>query len=282
MEKDDDVNGATGTSYDYGARLLDPRVGRWLSMDPLAQEYSNLSPYQFAGNNPLFFIDEGGEKIVIHGGIFFKLKTLILLNKISNNSYSFRQTYHQLRKSDQVHDIYNSRRSSNDFRVRSKDEVASEAEKPAGSQILITFSPKFVGAMKANGLAQNQFLETNQSQMIADEFHTAGNIDMGTVLPRSNRVFGRNIPQEEANAVTFSNVVVEKMYRKDGPERTGTIAPRTEYTNGMGWKEPVYPTWMSEKDYLDSITHAADGSRAKWKEYKRAYKAQNKASRDEK
>lgn len=58
--KDDEVQGATGTSYDFGARLHDPRVGRWLSLDPLAMIFPSESPYLFAGDNPIFLVDEGG------------------------------------------------------------------------------------------------------------------------------------------------------------------------------------------------------------------------------
>ena len=53
QEKDDEVHGATGTSYDFGARMLDSRVGRWLSVDPLAHKYVPISPCAFGGNNPL-------------------------------------------------------------------------------------------------------------------------------------------------------------------------------------------------------------------------------------
>src|SRR5690554_4074728 len=60
MEKDDNVKGQ-GNSYDFGARIYDPRVGRWLSIDPLAGKYPNLSPYQFVYNSPLVFIDPDGK-----------------------------------------------------------------------------------------------------------------------------------------------------------------------------------------------------------------------------
>jgi len=63
-EKDDDINGE-GNSYDFGARIYDPRLGRWMSVDPLQQKYADLSPYNFTGNNPIVFIDPSGKTIVI-------------------------------------------------------------------------------------------------------------------------------------------------------------------------------------------------------------------------
>jgi len=63
MEKDDEVNGVTGSSYDFGARQYDSRLGRWLSRDPLAAKYSSLSPYTFVANSPLVHIDPDGERI---------------------------------------------------------------------------------------------------------------------------------------------------------------------------------------------------------------------------
>ena len=59
MEKDDNIKGA-GNSYDFGARLYDPRVGRWLSIDPLEKEQPGFTPYKAFYNNPNLFIDPDG------------------------------------------------------------------------------------------------------------------------------------------------------------------------------------------------------------------------------
>ena len=52
----------TGNYY-YGARYYDPKISVWLSVDPLAHEYQNLSPYVFTGNNPIMLVDPDGMRI---------------------------------------------------------------------------------------------------------------------------------------------------------------------------------------------------------------------------
>ena len=48
--------------YDYGARIYDPRIGRFLSVDPLTKSYAMLTPYQFASNRPIDGIDLDGKE----------------------------------------------------------------------------------------------------------------------------------------------------------------------------------------------------------------------------
>jgi RHS repeat-associated protein len=58
-ENDKDVKGY-GNQQDYGMRIYDPRIGKFLSVDPIAAHYPELTPYQFASNNPIENIDLDG------------------------------------------------------------------------------------------------------------------------------------------------------------------------------------------------------------------------------
>ncbi len=61
-ETDNEVKG-NGNSLDFGARIYDSRLGRWLSVDPLASKYIDLSPFNFVDNNPLVYVDPNGKEI---------------------------------------------------------------------------------------------------------------------------------------------------------------------------------------------------------------------------
>ncbi len=63
--KDNEMYGE-GNAYDFGDRIYSPRGVVWLSTDPLQKKYPFLSPYSFAGNNPILYVDADGKEIWIY------------------------------------------------------------------------------------------------------------------------------------------------------------------------------------------------------------------------
>jgi RHS repeat-associated protein len=61
-ENDKDISEG---DLDFGARIYDSRLGRWLALDPLMKKYPNESNYAYVADNPIFYKDaDGKDKIV--------------------------------------------------------------------------------------------------------------------------------------------------------------------------------------------------------------------------
>jgi len=83
-EKDADGEFGSSTHYDYGFRIYNPSIGKFLSVDPLSNDFPFYTPYQFAGNKPIVAIDLDGleEKIVINQYDYLDNK-LVIINTVT-------------------------------------------------------------------------------------------------------------------------------------------------------------------------------------------------------
>ena len=79
--------------YDFGARIYSGPLGRWLSVDPLAGKYPNMSPYVGIGNNPLMFVDPDGRTIVPSDAF-----TASRYGAVYNNLYDNSKIYRKMTK----------------------------------------------------------------------------------------------------------------------------------------------------------------------------------------
>ncbi|KEZ91957.1 RHS repeat domain-containing protein [Nonlabens ulvanivorans] len=94
QERDDEVKGE-GNSYNYTFRMHDPRLGRFLSRDPLAKDYPHNSVYAFSENSVIGgkelegaeYMDKDEARIhVVQGKLFIKL---------ANFNYPFRNAFNR-------------------------------------------------------------------------------------------------------------------------------------------------------------------------------------------
>ena len=63
-------------------RIYDPRLGRFLSVDPIGKKFPFYTPYQFAGNKPIIAIDLDGleDRVVVKQAFFEKIEYSIYEN----------------------------------------------------------------------------------------------------------------------------------------------------------------------------------------------------------
>ena len=90
--KDNEIKGA-GNSYDFGARMYDPRIGRWFSTDKLFAKRPAQSPYSFVGNNPIINkeIDGNDYEVIFNKsdkGNTITIKTTVYTDVKGSDSHS--------------------------------------------------------------------------------------------------------------------------------------------------------------------------------------------------
>lgn len=96
-ELDAEGMGGGQSTYDYGFRIYNPAIARFLSVDPLTVSYPYYTPYQFAGNTPVWAIDVDGLEPAVTSALYENTgirKSELIINEINTK-------YDQAAKLDQ-------------------------------------------------------------------------------------------------------------------------------------------------------------------------------------
>jgi len=271
MEKDEEVKG-NGNSLDFGARIYDPRLGRWLSLDPLMAKYPSLSPYTFVDNSPLSFIDLDGRDIIWVGTWTKKQqKTQIAMMKMQWGKAVYRQF-----KNSKTDDIYightsaiNGKEGRTRFNANSRfrDKMWYFWETPKieyqystiakGDKIFVDV---FEGEKINNEDAIIHLVLVSDNALESDEYYSAGliihEIIVHILIPR---LYGADLPPETEHEIAGGNDV--------GPganNRKGSIQADINYDCDKTRKEGERKEDRSQAK-LDWVKKEVDAYKAKKK-----------------
>ena len=85
--------------YDFSARSHDPTLGRFTTVDPLAEKYYSWSPYVYCLNNPVIFVDKNG---------LWPTKNAVDRGRVGNRGFSLTPVmnpYHKVKRAHKGQDF---------------------------------------------------------------------------------------------------------------------------------------------------------------------------------
>ena len=74
--------------YDYGRRNYDPAIAKFFNIDRFAEKYYDKSPYHYAANNPILFVDVQGDSIRV-ANVKDQAKILTMINSKTTGLFGF-------------------------------------------------------------------------------------------------------------------------------------------------------------------------------------------------
>ena len=213
----------TGLSY-FGARYYDSDIlTGWLSVDPMADKYPNISPYAYCAWNPVKLVDPDGEDICIVGDDTYRAKVENLILKLKNSGIAGRYLVNNALKSDNTFTLI----QPNENNKHLQNEVFNSGS--SGEKTAIIFDVNSKGVYdEANGSVQY-----NSLSILAHELSHF-------VFPQEGRLlkdgYRTNIPAGEVKAVEWENMFrrstgmnLRKKYA--GIDVYGKEIEKSKYTN---------------------------------------------------
>lgn len=212
--------------YDYGARNYDAALGRWMNIDPLAEDYYGINPYGYVFNNPVQLFDPDGMRVkyVREEGQSrkefrqakreFKKRN----RQLSRDSKTHKANFKQLKKSKNTHKIsFNRGKGSSVNLVGEQDKVNGN-----GTDFKIDLDQKGT---------ENEFVIAHETQHAVED-------DLGVSNPVEADI---NYLKDSAEDIISKTIEASNENRRIGEESAGHIenVVRGEVSNSRGKVIPL-------------------------------------------
>jgi RHS repeat-associated protein len=235
---------AAGSQYDYGFRIYNTGIGRFLSVDPLTASYPWYTPYQFAGNMPIWAIDlDGLEPMIVIDATLTMVRLQIATSHLL-------QVYTQTSDYNNPNVPSTVQKNLDIVKVGEGAKVISDAVSSIGHTIL-----DGAGTVPVVG---EVFDAINATWYAAERDYYSSALSAVSLLPIAGDIFGKGIKYSLKSARLAGDLV------DDGEMITGTfktldsslpdfeiLAVKTvdEATNSVTLNIAGYPVGIDAKDY---------------------------------
>jgi RHS repeat-associated protein len=213
--------------YDYGFRFYDPALARFPSLDPLADKFYHLSPYNYASNSPIAMVDLWG----LQGAWFFEVGPMLERESINRGIYMDDGSFPSMQNAVQY-----SNRSEKRAQIDAYTAAGVNGLIAIGGELLLTAKPVNQLIGKAKGAVRSLLKSGDEAIKAGDDLATRAK-EIHSALPEATQNRTTTAVAEVTNPDGTVTKLVGSSEKRLRPAQRGMLSKGEVAVAGEGHAE---------------------------------------------